>query len=247
MTLLLEVRINGEVAVTMQETRIHSAEAAFERLLPRHLRKAARFWTAGVVAELGARWLELEGARSVLDVGSGIGKFCTLGALSTRLHFCGVEHRADLVSVARSTARSIAAENVSFVHARFTEVDARAYDALYFYNPFQENFCARWYQLDQKVELHPRRFERDVAAAERILKDMPVGSWLLTYYQFGGRIPLGYSLLRAAHHQGSVLRLWRKDSAGIGHGYWVEQGERLLRRGHQVVSTKPPSTEVVDC
>lgn len=219
------------VQVIAREARIHAAEATFERLLPGRLRRASRFWTAGVVAALGARWLETEGARSVLDVGSGVGKFCTLGALCSSLDFCGVEHRAELVSLARSAAQSIAAERVSFVHARFTEVDARSYDALYFYNPFQENTFMRWEQLDQEVELHPGRFERDVHAAERILKDMPVGSLLLTYCQFGGRIPRGYSLLRAASHEGSVLRLWRKESAELGHGYWFEDGSRVLRRG----------------
>jgi len=167
----------------------------------------------------------------VLDLGSGVGKFCTLGALSSGLHFCGVEHRADLVVVAKSAAQRIGADRVSFVHARFTEVDSGAYDALYFYNPFEENFWLRWEQLDREVELHPTRFERDVHGAERVLKGMPVGSLLLTYYQFGGRIPLGYTLLRAARVGGSTLRLWCKQSAELGHGYWIEEGERVLRRG----------------
>jgi hypothetical protein len=219
------------VQLSTQETRIHAAEAAFDRLLPRRLRKATRFWTPGVVAELGARWLESEGAHSVLDVGSGVGKFCTLGGLSSALEFCGVEHRADLVAVACNAARSLGAQRTRFVHARFTESDALAYDALYFYNPFQENLFARWDQLDRAVELHPNRFEHDVRAAERFLKEMPVGSLLLTYYQFGGRIPKGYSLLRAASHQGNVLRLWRKESAELGHGHWREDGSRVLRRG----------------
>ncbi len=226
--------------LTTQGDRIHSAEEAFDRLLPKRLRKAARFWTAGVVVELGARWLEAEGARSVLDVGSGVGKFCTLGALSTGLHFCGVEHRADLVSIARSAAQSMGADNVSFVHARFPELDPCAFDALYFYNPFQENFSMRRDQLDQEVELHPSRFERDMSAAERMLKDMPVGSLLLTFYQFGGRIPLGYSLLRAARHHGSILRLWRKDSAELGYGYWLEEGDRVLRCERSILTSKSP-------
>lgn len=167
----------------------------------------------------------------MLDVGSGVGKFCTLGALSSGLHFCGVEHRADLVVVARNAARSSGTARVSFVHAKFTEVDSSAYDALYFYNPFEENVWLRWDQLDREVELHPSRFERDVHRAECVLKSMPVGSLLLTYYQFGGRIPVGYSLLRAARVGGSMLRLWCKQSAELGRGYWIEQGDRVLRRG----------------
>ena len=107
----------------------------------------------------------------------------------------------------------------------------RAYDALYFYNPFHENVFLPWEQLDHNVELHAHRFARDVHAAERMLKLMPVGSLLLTYYQFGGRIPLGYSLLRAARHEENVLRLWRKQSADLAHGYWREEGARVLRHG----------------
>lgn len=206
------------------------AEDAFSRQLPAYLRRASRFWTAGVVVEQAVRWLEAEGARSVLDVGSGIGKFCTLGALASDLQFCGVEHREKLVGVASSIAHALGAQKVSFLHAHFSEVTSETFDALYVFNPFQEHLSMRWEQLDRAVELNARRFERDVHAAESMLKAMPVQSLLLTYYQFGGRIPLGYSLVRSARHGGSMLRLWRKETMELGRGFWIEHGEHVLRR-----------------
>jgi predicted RNA methylase len=76
-----------------------------------------RFWTPVGVALRVTRWLSEVGASSVLDVGSGAGKFCVVGALGSALRFVGIEHRAHLVDASRALASQFEVQNrVEFVH-----------------------------------------------------------------------------------------------------------------------------------
>src|SRR3954471_8285376 len=61
-------------------------------------------WTPVQVAARAATLLTQAGATRILDVGSGAGKFCIAGALSTDAHFTGVERRGRLVETARRAA-----------------------------------------------------------------------------------------------------------------------------------------------
>ena len=83
-------------------------------------------------------------------------------------------------------------------------------EAYYLYNPFGENLF--WYgeRLDDEVELSEGRFARDVAAAEALFREVPVGTYVLTYNGFGGRLPADYEALRVDRTLPNMLRLWRK-------------------------------------
>jgi hypothetical protein len=50
-------------------------------------------WTPVEIARRAAQLLVADSSTRVLDVGSGIGKFCLIGALTTSAHFVGVEQR----------------------------------------------------------------------------------------------------------------------------------------------------------
>src|SRR5579872_4063412 len=84
-------------------------DAAFDQHLPEELRAVSqRHWTPLHVAHRCARWLQAEGARTVVDVGSGAGKFCVATALCSSLRLIGLEHRPRLVAAARDLARRFA-------------------------------------------------------------------------------------------------------------------------------------------
>jgi SAM-dependent methyltransferase len=99
---------------------------------------SSRFWTPVDVAIRAAELLVVDHTTRVLDVGSGAGKFCVIGALVTGASFTGVEHRVRLVDVARECARKWRATGATFVHDRFHVLTWTDFDAFYFYNPFQE-------------------------------------------------------------------------------------------------------------
>ncbi|NUP06835.1 MAG: response regulator [Polyangiaceae bacterium] len=174
-------------------------------------RVSARYWTPVDVACRAAQWLTEGGAKTVLDIGAGVGKFCIVGASTTPASFVGVEHRYGLVAAARAAAQTLkVTERTMFIHAEASLQLMRGYSALYVFNPFGENLYAQTAQLDNHVELGKKRFWRDVSLVEDTLRLMPVGGRLVTYHGYGGRIPDNMDLKREEPIGSDVLRLWVK-------------------------------------
>ena len=63
-------------------TGICPADRAFDRFLPDDLRVvSAQCWTPLMVAKHAAQWLDDLNVQTVVDIGSGVGKFCVAAAL----------------------------------------------------------------------------------------------------------------------------------------------------------------------
>lgn len=200
-------------------------DRAFDQFIPHDDRRvSADYWTPVRVATRAAQWLDYFGARSVADIGSGVGKFCVAAALGGSCQFIGIEHRARLVTAARELARTFEVEDrIDFVQSTLSDATWPRADAYYLYNPFGENLCQIEYQLDGHVELGVERYKREIAAAERFIEHAPRGTFLLTYNGFGGRVPDSYEEIAVDRDQPYELRMWRKTrQAGNG---------RVLRSG----------------
>jgi predicted RNA methylase len=185
----------------------------FDRHLPRDLRAVSnQHWTPLVVTKRVAKWIAEFGIRTVVDIGSGAGKFCVATALATDCHFTGIEQRPRLVGAARSLARVFGVEDrVEIVEGVLGECEIPGSDAYYLYNPFGENIFPRSDDhLDDDVELSEHRYARDVATMERFFQAMPLGTHVIKYNGFGGQMPRGYRKIRAASEMPNLLRLWRK-------------------------------------
>src|SRR5262245_44285521 len=94
-------------------------DMAFDRIYPERIRRVSSlFWTPVTIARIAARLLTEHGARNVLDIGAGPGKFCIVAALSTTsLTLTGIEHRESLVSAAREIIDAFAIPRVKMLHA----------------------------------------------------------------------------------------------------------------------------------
>ncbi|HEX7669861.1 MAG TPA: hypothetical protein VF395_09770, partial [Polyangiaceae bacterium] len=80
-------------------------DAEFDVAYPPGIRAvSSSFWTPVSVALRAAELLVTTASSRVLDVGSGVGKFCIIGAAATGATFTGVEHRPRFVSVAERVA-----------------------------------------------------------------------------------------------------------------------------------------------
>jgi SAM-dependent methyltransferase len=231
-----------DVATCLRTGRL-VPDDAFDAWLPAELARASRrFWTPLGVAARVTRWLGELGVRSVLDVGSGVGKFCVAGALCSPLRFTGVEQRGRLVAAARELARRFGVgERVRFVHGLLNAEDFRRFDAVYFYNPFGENICPVNDRLDEQVELCRARFDREITQVEELLAAMPVGSYLATYNGYGGRVPDSFELLRERLAGRNLLRLWHKARKERTGGYWLELPDATLHREPRKRGSKQPA------
>lgn len=211
----------SQVAHALQ-MRSCPSDRVFDRFLPQDIQAVSRqYWTPLVVAVRAAEWLDELDVRTVVDIGSGAGKFCVAAALAGEVRFTGVEQRPRLVAAARALARVFNVDDrVRFVPGTFGVGQVPVADAYYLYNPFGENLFGPQEQLDADVELSDERYHRDIDAVERMLTEAELGTCLLTYNGFGGEIPASYTEVRVDREMPNVLRMWRKTSrvaSGPGH------------------------------
>lgn len=168
-----------------------------DALVPRELRHlSSMHWTPVDVAARAASLLCATDTTRVLDIGAGIGKLCTIGAMTGRGTWVGVEHQAPLVEAANELARMLGvADRARFVHADAFALDWAEFDALYLYNPFE-------LALFGESGAQARRIER----VEHRLAALPTGTRVVTLHGFGGAMPETFEL--RAHESGCDLALW---------------------------------------
>jgi SAM-dependent methyltransferase len=208
----LASRLARRVAEALRARRC-PPDRAFDRFLPDELRVVSnQYWTPLAVATRTAEWLDDLDVRTVVDIGSGAGKLCVAAALACRGHFTGLERRSRLVASARALARVFNIDDrVNFIEGAFGDIATPVADAYYLYNPFGEyRFGSREY-FDPGEELGDKHRARDVAAVEDLLQRAPIGTCVVTYNGFGGRVPATYQQIRVDEEMPSTLRLWRKN------------------------------------
>lgn len=201
------------IAMAMR-TGMCPVDRAFDRFLPDELRRvSSQYWTPLQVVMRAAEWLEEAKVRTVVDIGSGVGKFCVAAALAGNCQFTGIEQRPRLVAAARDLARVFEVEDrVTFIDGALGDTFIPAADAYYLYNPFGENLFGDQDHLDEDVELSAGRYSRDISTTRDLLLRAPVGTCVLVYNGFGGQVPLGYQEIHADHELPNPLVMWKKTA-----------------------------------
>jgi hypothetical protein len=147
----------------------------------------------------------------VLDVGSGVGKVCTIGALSGEGMWVGVEQHATLVRTAEGLARSLGvSKRTTFLQADAFSIDWNEFDALYLYNPFELPLFGRSSASDTP-EIQIPRVQHRLAA-------LPSGTRVVTLHGFGGAMPRSFELL---YHE--VM-----PGVGLDLALWIQRASRTI-------------------
>lgn len=195
------------------QARRRVPDASFDRFLPPDLRSvSSRYWTPLRAVARATQWLTELGVHSVVDIGSGVGKFCVAGALGTHCTFTGIEHRPRLASVARSIAGLFnLEERVHFVTGVFGETQTPAADCYYLFNPFGENLFDPDERLNEDADLSHARYLDDIGRVERLLGSVPFGTYVITYNGFGGTLPDDFEEVRIDVELPCVLRMARRQ------------------------------------
>ena len=190
--------------------RVAVSDRAFDRLFPGEVReRSSVHWTPVSVALKAAAWLIPEPGMRVLDVGSGPGKVCCIGAVVQGGTWHGVERDASLVDVARATARLLSIEqSATFCSGEMDTVNWSAFDAFYLYNPFAAILFGPA-PFDSKVRW--RMLTEQIARTEELLAALPQGTRVVTYEGFGGAMPDGYTASEVERFGDTQLSLWIKQ------------------------------------
>lgn len=154
----------------------------FDSIYPEKIQKLSKKqWSSVSIAKQAAEFLAERPGTRVLDIGSGVGKFCLIGASHTRGHFTGVEQRVDLVEISNNLAMSHNVPNVKFIHTNITSIRFRDYDAFYFYNPFHEN-VALYGHIDHNIDGNSHLYDVYTLFTHTQFASLPVGTRVVTYH-----------------------------------------------------------------
>jgi len=203
------------MAETTQNTptpsTILSSDREFDAAYDDKIRELSdQHWTPVRVAARAAHLLTHAGATRILDVGSGVGKFCIVGALSTEADFVGVEWRGNLVEIARRTALRFGAARATFVHASVDTFAFDGFDGVYLYNPFYEQISSFLVQIDNKIDRSPPAYRRFVRGTLTKLATAARPMAVVTFHGFGAPLPPEYTLMGDEPAGNDQLELWVK-------------------------------------
>src|SRR3989337_1392332 len=170
-----------------------SSESRFHLLYPAALHSLARnHWTPLIVAQKAADFLAAENGARILDIGSGIGKFClAAGYYKPGVTFFGIEQRKDLVDYAEAALKIVGLKNVSFIHGNITQLDFKHYDHFYFYNSFYENL-AHTEKIDDRVAYSIELYNQYNRYLYRQFEKKPSGTRVAIFHGMDNILPPDY-------------------------------------------------------
>ena len=183
------------------------SDEQFDALLPESLRKHADQHFSGVyVIEQATRFLADQNAPAILDVGSGSGKFCLIGALiHVNAHFTGVEYREELVAISQKLAQDFKIENIAFFHQNILDVHFQFFNGFFMFNPFHEHRqssarMAGFFDHERSAEAYQNHIYNELSAIQHPAK-------LVTHYIDPNLIPESFRCVD--QKMGGTLLFWQ--------------------------------------
>jgi SAM-dependent methyltransferase len=205
---------NNQHNTSLMETEMpavnwFNSDEQFNKLYPPSIKLlAARHWTPIIVAKKAASFLTVANNARILDIGSGVGKFCLTAAHhNPKAFYYGVEQRENLIQHAEAARHSLDFSNVSFIHGNFTQLDFKNYDHFYFYNAFYENITGND-KIDDSIDYSSELFNYYNRYLRTQLEQKPAGTRLTTFHSSEDEIPGCYHTV--ATEMDNRLKYWIK-------------------------------------
>jgi cyclopropane fatty-acyl-phospholipid synthase-like methyltransferase len=199
--------VNAVADARLLGTRV--ADPMFDLVFPSEQRlRSWVHWTPIEIATRACQLLAWKPEARVLDVGSGVGKLCLVGALTTDARWFGVEHDGAMVEAARIAAATLGVEDrTRFFHGDAMALEWSSFDAFYLFNPFAERFMAARHDDVSARDA----YLASVDAVQRRLATTKLGSRVVTYYGFGGALPPGFRLIHREAANEDQLCMWERQ------------------------------------
>ena len=166
-------------------------------------------WSPVSVARRAAELLSTGPATRILDIGSGVGKFCVIAALTAPGMFVGVERFGAMVDVARAIARRADVSTAHFVYGRMEDIDWMNFDGFYLFNPFVERWCLD-FRIIGPTAAAAAECRQLISLAEQKLGQARSGSRVVTYHGFGGEMPSCFRLKVKEPFGTDFLECWER-------------------------------------
>jgi len=173
---------------------------------PRVKKLSKVHWSPLPVVQKAAAFLAPHPGCRIIDIGSGVGKFCIAAAHHyPESEFHGVEQRESLHLTAERSKALSGLENVHFMHGDFTQLSLNTYTGIYFFNSFAENLYS-FGRIDNTIQHSVSLYNYYANYLYKILEEKSSGTKLATYHVDENDIPICYELV-ASDFQDN-LKLW---------------------------------------
>lgn len=206
--LIFEKKINSFALDIIDSYNFTEYDQDFDQLYPIRYRSISKIhWTPVDVIKIAVGWLNGKTPCKILDIGSGVGKFCLLGSILSKSIFVGVEKRKNLFEQSKKTAKLLEIKRVHFINENVVNIDFTDYDAFYYFNPFCEQIAnSDW--IDKKPTFSLEKYGEYEKHVFSQLKIMPKGTKVVTYCSNDFSLPVSYQVRNMMFD--GLLVLWIK-------------------------------------
>ena len=185
----------------------------FDMIYPAVLRKMSnRHFTEVEVAIKASQFLVTKPKQRVLDIGSGVGKFCFVASAYTEALCTGVDYRKHFIELCEKLKDKYKFHNTNFIHDNIMNIYFKKYDNFYFFNSFQELFD-KTAKLDDTVEVNVENYKKYALFLKNKFSNLPEGTRIATYHADINQIPNSYMLV-SSHFDGH-LKCWEQTNNSI--------------------------------
>lgn len=190
-------------------TNNHSILSDFDSLLTKRYQDISKIhWTPTKIIEIVIQWCVENNTAKILDIGSGVGKFCFVGALISNIKFTGVEKRKSLHKQAVSIQDKLNLKNINFINTNILNIDFTDYDTFYYFNPFFEQIY-KLGRIDKSTRYQPVKFLIYQEYVYHELNKKEIGTKIITYCAPEFQLPDEYTMKNMMFD--GLLQLWIKE------------------------------------
>jgi len=176
----------------------------FDQIFPPKIRSLSeRHWTPVLVAKIASNFLCQDDNQRIVDIGSGVGKFCFVaGTLQPKSTFYGIDLRDSFIKLSKKIKKKYSLDNIDFEYRDILETDFSSYDGIYFFNSFQEKIDDSSVMDEESAVSHELYNVYTQHLYQKFLQ-MPAGTRLVTYHTAEFCIPENYKMVEN-HLMGNV-------------------------------------------
>ena len=189
------MEINKRVIFENIKRKKYCSDLVFDSIYPKKYQEhSERHFTPLKIAVKASQLLVDKPSDKILDIGSGVGKFCCIGSSLTGAHFYGVEKRKTLTNVSNKIKATYKLKQAHFINDDFTNVDFTQFNGVYFFNSFHENFdetCV----LDETSKVSLKAYQQYHSDLMSKLNECETGTKLVTFHTFKNKIPSSFQFI----------------------------------------------------
>lgn len=190
-------------------------DTEFDKIYPPKMKAMSDIqWSSLKVAKKIADMVGPNTKARFMDIGSGVGKLCTLLHFLTDLEIFGIEQRKALFKISQVVAKTNNLNRLHFIHGNMLDLNWEDYDIFYFYNPFQEHLYSDTdlALIDKNIDLDRKYYVQYLDEVFRQMTWLAPGKKVITFHGYGGRMPPSMRIVHSHPVHNGELCMWEKKS-----------------------------------